>query len=324
MNNSFKNPLVLGAKSDAPRSNPIDISQVKPTLFNKEKKYNRASNNFLDKVTRVLGVAVVSIALLMTSTFFNLGKVPIPSTDQVYKNLDTVGIGTEIVTKVDSGILSRFITEEGESIKVGISDEFSAEEKQVIKECLDVYNNVFSVINPDYKFEVDDETSNFERMDPNYIQVKTVGELDGDAVAFERSGQFPTIKGLDTTYNQIFMGSDSRQNINMFRHTFLHEFMHALGVADAYLVENFYVGTIMNCTATNTKTNDIYKYDVALLAALYGDFSNEESVQKIIDFINNYGANSSYTDTSYCKYPKSNKSKRPKIDIKEDEEGLAF
>ena len=319
----INNLLVLGAKSNAPKNKPIDASKVTPTLFNTKRKFKGPSDNFLKWLTRTLAVAGISLAMFLGMTFMNVGKVSLPTTDQVYQNLNTVGVGTEIVTKMDNGQITRFITEQGKPIKVGVSDQFSAEEKQVIQECLEKYNEVFKEINPNYQFVIDEDTSLLEKLDSNYIQVAPIGALEGNTVAYESSGAIPTINGFDTAYNKVFMGEASRENLNMFRNTFLHEFMHALGVADAYLVPGFYEGTIMNCTSSSTKTNDIYKYDVAQLAALYGDFSSQEKVDKLINFINNYGANSTYTDTSHCKYRKTPVSSNiNKVD--ENEEGQTF
>ena len=325
MHELAKKHLILGAGKNAPKNKPIDVENIKPIIKEKKTRYRSPSDRFLDWVTKGVAVLGISLALFMGMNFMNVGKVDLPEPTEVYQNVETLNIGTEILTKMDSGHITRFITQKGEPIKIGVSDNFTAEEKQVIEECIEKYNKVFEVINPEYKFVIDDETSKLEQMDPNYIQIKTIGELEGNTVAYESSGGFPTINGFDTTYNQVYMGEASRQNINMFRNTFLHEFMHALGVADAYLVPGFYEGTIMNCTASYTKTNDIYKYDVALLAALYGDLSDPENLARIQKFIENYGANSTYTDTSSCKYiEESNVQniKTPKVN--ENEEGMTF
>ena len=326
MHELAKKHLILGAGKDAPKSKPIDTENIKPIIKDKKMKYSSPGDRFLDWVTKGVAVLGISLALFMGMNFMNVGKVDLPTPTEVHQNVETLNIGTEILTKMDNGHIARFITEKGQPIKIGVSDNFTAEEKQVIEECIEKYNKVFEVINPDYKFVIDDETSALEKIDPNYIQIKTIGELDGNAVAYERSGGFPTLNGFDTTWNQVYMGQASRENINMFRNTFLHEFMHALGVADAYLVPDFYVGTIMNCTSTYTQTNDIYKYDVALLAALYGDLSNPENLARIQKFIESYGENSTYTDTSYCKYIEDSavdSVKTPKK-INENEEGMTF
>lgn len=324
MEKAINKSLCFGAKSNAPKNKPIDISKVQPTLINKDKEFKKPKSSFLKWATRVTAVLGISLAMLMGCTFMNVGKAPIPDTTQVYENLNTMNIGTEILTKNDNGTISRFINAKGDPIKVNISDEFNADEKQVIQECLDIYNKAFEVINPEYKFVVDDKTSALEKIDPDYIQIAPIGALEGNTVAYETSFFTPTINGLDTAYNKVFMGEASRENLNMFRNTFLHEFMHALGVADAYLVDGFYEGTIMDYTATNTKTNDLYKYDIALLAALYGDFSTPEKVEIIKNFVENYGANSSYTDTSHCKYTKKSANNIKTTHIEENEEGLSY
>ena len=326
MNSDIMNKFCLGAKSTAPKNKKINSDTVvEPKLAKKSIRYEKTNSKFLKWLTKTLAATAITLSVILGSTFANVGTTPLPSTDQVYQNVEVMDIGTDILSKADSGTVTRFIKQKGEDIKIGVSDDFSEEEKQVISECVEKYNEVFKVINPDYKFVIDDETSLLERVDSNYIMVNATGELEDNTLAYEQSGMFPTINGNDTIYNQIFMGEGTRDNINIFRNTFLHEFMHILGVADAYLVNDFFEDTIMNCTSTDTKTNDIYKYDVALLAALYGDFSDEKQVEIIKNFVANYGANSTYTTTYYKPYQDTNKkTTNQKVNPVTEEDGLSF
>lgn len=332
--------LCLGAKSTEPKNKPIDINNVKPTLLNTKEKVNKPNKRFIKDILRKVAVGTLALTMLFggykyfKEPYIDVGAPPtvvekfdedaylngpinidingyyqnsgeLPNKEQVYKNLQTMGLNDKILTRSDEGIITRLLIDG--KIRVGVSDEFTEQEKQVIKDCLATYNYIFSVVNPDYKFEYDDTLTEQETKDADYIQVNPIGKLEGSTLAYESAYLITreNANGADTVYNAIYMGDASRKTINLFRTTFLHEFMHALGVADAYLVENFREGTIMNSSSSRSKTNDLYAYDVALLACLYGDFNDPEYVERIKNFVATYGQESQYTDTSRYKSPEA-------------------
>lgn len=320
--NNELNKVHFKGNPNIPRKTKIDASKLKATLINKIKIKKPSKKTLIQD----LAAGLIFFNLILAPVF-HVGRVEIPNPDEVKTNIQTLGIDDTIITKMDNDILARYHKRisKGE-IKVGVSDEFTNKEKQIIRETLDTYNKVFEVINPEYKFIYDSETSKLEKIDPTYICIQPTTDMSGTsegAIAYERSGIFPTVKGVATVYNGIYMGSESRENEGMFRNTILHEFMHILGVDDAYDKPNWYQQTIMNATDSHSQTNDIYPFDVAVLASLYSNLDDPENLEKIKNFIAEYGKNSKYTDTSYYKVVETTSPNTNKNKIVE-EEGMTF
>ena len=89
-----------GAKSTAPKvdTKKIDKSKIQARCYKKKRHLGP-----------VVGL-IVALLLFLSVSFGNLGKVSLPNSDQVHKNLDTLGIGTEILTKADNGTIARYFT----------------------------------------------------------------------------------------------------------------------------------------------------------------------------------------------------------------------
>lgn len=281
-----------------------EITGVKPVI--KSRKHFRKHIHPVDVINKILITFMAGIALFGAVNFFHVGSTELPDNTQVQQNVEKLNLDTTILSKYGDNTLSRYYESKfSDTIKVNLTGDFTPEEEQVIQECLDVYNNVFKVINPNYKFEIDKDVNALDRLAPNRITLGTVDRVDPrnpDAVGVEFGFGAPTKDGMSNIYNTIKFGSDSRENLGIFRSTVLHELMHVLGADDAYNKADYHEQTIMNATTTYSKTNDIYKHDVKMLAALYADLSDEETYNKIMEFIEHYGENSTYTDTSGYKF----------------------
>ena len=164
-------------------------------------------------------------------------------------------------------------------------DDVSEQEKEAMKEVIDEFNDIFKVINPQYKFVIDFSPSLTDIITPTNIVVKTAEKKSRRSGVWYQILPILNKNGLSSAFSKIelarpFITTESLKCI------FTHEIMHHLGVGDAYkLEERQYVPTIMDGCDYLTKN------DIALLVSKYADLSTPEKQDFFKNYIETYEQN---------------------------------
>jgi len=189
--------------------------------------------------------------------------------------------------------LVRLPYKKNETIKVNLKFEAPDFFYDIMDSCLQEYNYVFSIINPNYQFELNTSPSSQELLDPYAVNI---GNYNRDnSITGTTSGKcgdkIESLDGLESYENLIEFNRKYLHNYDIFFTTFKHEFMHILGAGDAYENENAPKNTILQ------KVDDIFaltSYDVAFLDALYRATDNTLNEEQINEFIKNYDNQTNY------------------------------
>lgn len=200
---------------------------------------------------------------------------------------------------------------------------------------VDKYNELFEVINPTYKFELNHELEYFNMLKQNTIFVTNTSNNLLSRGFFNINELFKGEKfsglnfglglkpslvndGIRYSHTNIIINNmaetlqESGDEKTLERQIELmeHEFMHSLGIGDLYLQENDSRNTdsIMGGFLANgfQYSQGPTQNDIKLLIALYGDITKEENVDKYWQLIN--------STPSYEKYLEEKKQYETEID----------
>lgn len=178
----------------------------------------------------------------------------------------------------------------GCSIEVAFYDEISPARQELINFALTEFNDVFAVINDNYKF-----VANFSP-DKNSINPYEIPVTEVDSFDRKSALGLTTTKILDAL-DEIDDSEIYYPKINLLKNmsdtlyfqSFKHELLHTLGLGDAYLKKSATLNTIMQGAYSTTGFDSFYQIDVAILDAFYRDPNNIHSDEYIDDFVKNYG-----------------------------------
>ena len=185
------------------------------------------------------------------------------------------------------GLASRLAIIENKPVKFNVLIDVTDEEKAEMQKSIDEINEIFKVINPAYKFELNFSPSFFDKQDPYNVDISYMSKSDEvskpNTLAYFDANEIVKSKNGYTPLN-----SEIRFRKGCItRRTFTHEIGHLLCVGDAYLEdEASEVPSIMHNNEPHIRKND-----VALWAGKYGDYSTEEKEQKLVEYIENYEKN---------------------------------
>ncbi|MBO5022634.1 MAG: hypothetical protein J6C53_04100 [Clostridia bacterium] len=195
------------------------------------------------------------------------------------------------------GSLTRLTIQKGRPVKFNIlMDNLSDDEKAVLQSSIDEVNEIFKVINPDYKFELNFDANAIEKFDPYNVDVRYFanGELPEKSDVL---GQYTTGKTFSNKNGAHGYGAEiCIKRGHVTSGVFLHEVLHHLGLGDAY--RNYYakVASVMQTGEAHIRTND-----VALLVAKYGDYSTSEKYKELVEYITHYEESQPWFEVDYKK-----------------------
>ena len=179
----------------------------------------------------------------------------------------------------------------GDKIKINFTFDCSENIKDIFHQCIKQYNDIFSVINPNYQFEANFNPSEQDLLNPFYINVElqesteqTLGNTNSTVVDINQNYGEELLKNTIKINELLFKYDQNPIIINAF----LHEFGHILGFADAYLNENATKDTIMQIADLYCSKLSLSEIDIATLDALYRDPETKLSNEEIEDFIKTY------------------------------------
>ncbi len=187
--------------------------------------------------------------------------------------------------------------------KISINFEFTPTqaEKIVFEECIDEFNDIFSVINENYQFEANYTPSQKDLLNPHSIDVKKYDEpsqstsLVAGRASVPSQNKYSEIDGQETYDSHIELRSEIFKSPLKLSNVFKHEFMHCLGAGDAYKTGSTYQTIMQSASEENAylKSND-----VAFLDALYRSPTNIYSEAYINSYIEDYEIYASEKETN--------------------------
>ncbi len=162
---------------------------------------------------------------------------------------------------------------EGKNYLININFETDEEQRKAISDAFDEYNQIFSIINPNYYFKVNFSPT---KLDMNNLHCVTVNisERDGNILG-------TTYLFRDLTRNNSYLNSARPRGIQLdptvlhrprvLKSVMQHEFGHLLGLHDDYLLKEPFVNTIMS---TINFSIPISQNDLMILDCLYRNPEN--------------------------------------------------
>ena len=259
-------------------------------------------NNFFKKFGGLFLIPPLAVA----ATVVGLGAVPtqpLPEKPAVYKSLEKNNVGAEYLSILDNYAFNKVFRDDEitrlplpnnmDYFKINVCFETNDKQKQVFQKIFDEYNEIFSVINPKYKFKLNFEPTLLDRLSPyaiNYTSVNGFGKKG--TLARTTNINLPSQNDGDgVLFNNIKLKKTLWENEKIATVVIKHEFMHALGVGDAYLQRESINSTIMQRIYEDFANSRFRKADIAYIAALYLDKDCKLTEQELMDYINNYEDN---------------------------------
>lgn len=258
------------------------------------------------KVLKFVASSVLTGALLATvvpaAVFSAVPVVDLPNQKQVEQRISDYDEVQEYYSITKNVLGSNFIAKavqnadsprlpcpkNSDGIKINVNFEANELQKEVIEESIAEFNKVFEVINPAYRFVINYSPDILDKLDPYSVDIDLANKLLGDDVLGHCLMKFNTSQeGLALYKPQIsILKSVANGDRVYFMSVLKHEFLHALGVGDAYLHEDAPQLTLMQ--DGDSFFYDLTTIDVAILDAFYRSKDNQYSNKEIVDYVMNY------------------------------------
>lgn len=246
--------------------------------------------------------AVLTLVIMMfTFAFVACGKtVPpawsknytLPEKETALERLVDIYGDEEAVFLLQKNTIRRMkCPENGEYVKLNFTFNPSDYAKLLFEDSVQEFNDVFSVINPNYKFKINYNPSQEDFQEYYSIRVQTVQAF----ASADTLGTAPMSYAGDYICN---FGINIRESVlgngSQIMSVFKHELMHLLGAGDAYKNENATKDTIMQGYNPNGNFS-FSNTDVAFLDTLYRNPDAPYSDEYISSYIANYQTTNTHT-----------------------------
>lgn len=190
----------------------------------------------------------------------------------------------------------------GDSIKVNVKFAANDLQKSMMEDVVQELNEVFAVINPNYKFQINYKPSLKDQISPYSINVEEEAIQNPHYLGVNRSKMFnwsTKLDGKEFYKSSVVLDTQklSKYDERVFRNSFLHEICHSLGFGDAYQNENATDDTIMGSDGLASFSNiDLYTLD-----AFYRTSDRPLTDEQVYEFIDNYQSSSLHTPAQMTK-----------------------
>lgn len=183
-------------------------------------------------------------------------------------------------------------------IYVGVSNAFDENEKLMINNVLDYYENLFSNINDHYKFKVVNVAeAYFQSIIGNNVLYYFEKSINAKGLNVSR----PNLLNFNYTKNSTIIIDKKITNELEKYYTIMHETAHAFGLGDIYTADVSHFDTFMYGSSFAYNVQMLYPNDVAMFYAMYGeDFRNGQEINqsKLLQAQNSF---ENYKDLFYNK-----------------------
>lgn len=180
--------------------------------------------------------------------------------------------------------------EYGNVMTFNMSYEVGKYAKVVLEDAVDEFNEVFAVINPNYKFRINYTPSQADFESKYSIRMTVTDNFSSPTVM----GTAQMSTGAELGNFGITLKDTTLDDLRYLMLTFRHEFMHLLGAGDAYKNPQADKTTVMQ-NYNNTVYRHFSASDVAFIDAYYRNPDNPLKDEEIEDFIENYENRNNHT-----------------------------
>lgn len=236
--------------------------------------------------------------------------------DKVYANLELYGGDSRYVERNynkmffgENNLVNHFNSKDNSNIRVGFSTNLDEGQKLEFTKVINYYNELFEIINPNYKLNIIDNVDDISSCDV------LIRETPLDNASGNFRSRYNRINRSQLSSGTISI-DDEDQSPTMQRFVLAHELMHLFyGSSDidytqstTFSVYNYNdVGFMIDQIENNYSSEkdsfiSLTPIDVSTLIAIYGDSSNPENVKKYIDLLNTTLKNCSRVFGEYQPY----------------------
>lgn len=220
----------------------------------------------------------------------------LPDADGAMSALIDIYGGAEKVFLLQNDKIARMPCPQGETVTLNMTYEVGEYTKLILEDCVAEFNEVFAVINPNYKFAV-----NYAPAESDFSAKYSVKMSASSNLAVTETSQVFGLAHINYYANFTELGdfgitikAEVLNNGSYLMTTFKHELMHLLGAGDAYKNGNATKDTVMQSYTVNGY-HHLSQTDVALLDALYRNPEFNADAEKIADYVNAYEQNTTHT-----------------------------
>lgn len=223
----------------------------------------------------------------------------LPNADEALSKLSSIYGGAEKVFLLQKGKIARMPCPQGETITLNMTYEAGEYTRLILEDSVAEFNEVFSVINPNYRF-----TINYSPTETDYAEKYSVRMSASDNLAVTETSQVFGLAHIGYYANFTELGdfgitikSEVLNNGSYLMTTFKHELMHLLGAGDAYQNANATKATVMQSYRVNGY-HFLSGTDVAFLDALYRNPELNAYEEEILDYIGAYEETATHTQAN--------------------------
>lgn len=256
-----------------------------------------------------LGVAAVAVALLATGFGCAKKDAPqdeadtawatnfdLPDADGALAKLNEIYGGNDKVFLLQNNVIARMPCPQGEAVTLNLTFAVGEYAKLILEDCVEEFNEVFSVINPNYRFTV-----NYTPADEDFTKKYSVKLSASSNLAVTETSQVFGVAHVNYYNNFTELGdfgitikTEVFDNGSYLMTTFKHEMMHLLGAGDAYKNPNATKATVMQ-SYTVGGYHHLSRTDVAFLDALYRNPEFASRDGKIGGYVSGYEERTTHT-----------------------------
>ena len=227
------------------------------------------------------------------ATDFNL-----PDADSALAKLVEIYGGEDKLFLLLKNKITRMPCPQGEVVTINATFDVGEYAKLILEDSIAEFNEVFAVINPNYKFAI-----NYHPTEDDLAQKYSVRLSISDNLAVTETSEVFGLAHVSYYNNYTELGNfgitiktEVFNNGSYLVTTFKHELMHLLGAGDAYKNSAATLDTVMQ----NYRVNGYHHFsatDVAFLDALYRNPQFADDDRQILAYINAYEQNCTHTKT---------------------------
>ena len=220
----------------------------------------------------------------------------LPDADIALARLNEIYGGSDKVFLLQKNKIARMPCPQGEVVTINLTFKAGEYTKLVLNDSIAEFNEVFAVINPNYKFAI-----NYSPAEEDFSKKYSIRLSASDSLPETQTSQVFGVANF-VYYNNftelgdfgITVKSEVFNNGSYLLTTFKHELMHLLGAGDAYKNSSATKETVMQSYTVNGY-HSLSKTDVAFLDALYRNPEFAGKDKKILEYIDSYEDNSLHT-----------------------------
>lgn len=219
----------------------------------------------------------------------------LPDADVALEKLAALYGGAEKVFLLQNGRIARMPCPHGETITLNMTFETGEYTRLILEDSVAEFNEVFSAINPNYRFAV-----NYAPTESDFAAKYSVRVSVSDDLAVTETSKVFGLAHVSYYADFTELGDfgitvrrDVLDNGSYFMTTFKHELMHLLGAGDAYKNAQATKDTVMQSYTVNGY-HSLSKTDVAFLDILYRNPELDGNANAILDYIDTYEQNTKH------------------------------